>query len=164
MDNFQQTEKLWNEIVETMNKLSYIAAGTISLSITFLGYILNNNSSIKSILTLPVVYNISTINILFLSWIILFFCVFLGIVVRIPNAWYLFDAHVNLWFEDLAERTMSNNSKNYKFVADYAKNRRDKYKKISSFIIWPTIIFFALGILMLIIFTIIVVNGLIIIK
>ena len=161
MDNFEQTEKLWNEIVETMNKLSYISAGTISLSITFLGYVLSIGLSARVVLNSPIIYKIPIVDVLFLSWILLFLCVFLGIIIRIPNAWYLFNAHVNVWFENLAKNTTLGDEKNYKFVADSAKGGMNKYAKIRSYILLPTILFFTLGILMLVIFTIIVVNGLI---
>ncbi len=144
-----------------MSKLSYISAGTISLSITFLGYVLSIGSSARSILNFPLIFNIPTIHILFLSWIFLFISVFLGIIIRIPNAWHLFNAHVNLWFTGLAEKTTMGDEKNYKFVADSAKGGMNKYGKIRSCILWPTILFFTLGILMLIIFTIITVNGLV---
>jgi hypothetical protein len=161
MDNFEQAEKLWSEIVETMNKLSYIAAGTISLSITFLGYILSIGSSARSILNSPIAYKIPTVDILFVSWILLFLSVFLGIIIRIPNAWHLFNAHVNLWFSELEKKTTLGDEKNYRFVADSAKAGMNKYGAIRSYILWPTIIFFTIGIFMLIIFTIVVVNGLI---
>lgn len=161
MDNFEQTEKLWNEITETLGKLSYISAGTISLSITFLGYILSIGSSARAILNFPFSCGIPLIYILFLSWILLFISLFLGIIVRMPTAWYLFNSHINLWFTKLAQNTKQGDEKNYKFVADSAEKGRDKYRGISSFVRWLTIIFFALGILSLLIFVIIVANGLV---
>jgi len=161
MDNFEQTTKLWNEITETLSKLSYIAAGTISLSITFLGYVLNIGASARSILNLPLIYKIPTIDILFLSWILLFLSLFLGIIIRLPNAWYLFNAHIHLWFTRLAEKTTMGDEKNYKLVADSAESGRDKYQTIRSCILWPAVSFFVLGILSLLIFVIIVANGLV---
>ena len=161
MDNFEQTEKLWNEITETLGKLSYISAGTISLSITFLGYILSIGSSARAILNFPLVCGMPIIYLLFLSWIFLFISLFLGIIVRMPTAWYLFNSHINLWFTKLAQNTKQGDEKNYKFVADSAGGSENKYRGISSCVRWLTITFFALGILSLITFVIIVANGLV---
>ena len=161
MDNFEQVIKLWNEATETLNKLSYIAAGTISLSITFLGYVLSIGSSARCILNLPLIYMIPTIDLLFLSWILLFLSLFFGIIIRLPNAWYLFNSHIDLWFTDLAEKTKMDDKENYKSVIDFAKNGLDKYLKISFCIQWLTVSFFVLGILALLIFVIIVANGLV---
>ena len=161
MDNFEQTEKLWSEITETLGKLSYISAGTISLSITFLGYILSIGSSARAILNFPFLCGIPVIYILFVSWILLLISVFLGIIVRMPTAWYLFNSHINLWFTKLAQNTKQGDEKNYKYVADSAEKGRNKYRGISSFVRWLTIISFTLGILFLIIFVIIVANSLV---
>lgn len=161
MNNFEQTTNLWNEITKTLTKLSYISAGTISLSISFLGYILSIGSSARFILSLPFIFNIPTIYLLFLSWVFLFISLFFGIIIRIPNAWYLFNSHIQLWFTDLAEKTTKNDKKNYEFVANSGKNSKEKYWKASLCIRYITILFFALGIMTLLIFSIITANRLI---
>lgn len=161
MDNFEQTEKLWNEITETLSKLSYIAAGTISLSITFLGYVLSIGQSARYVLSSSLICDWPIIYLLFLSWILLFLSLFLGIMAKLPNAWYLFNSHINLWFTKLAEKTMQGDGKNYKLVSNSAKNSQERYWQISRCIRWLTIIFFMSGILALLIFVIMVANGLI---
>ena len=158
--NYEQTVKLWDETTETLNKLSYIAAGTITLSITFLGYILSIGPSARSILNTPYLHGMPIIYLLFLSWILLFLCVFFGIIVRLWNAKYLWNAHIHLWFTDLTEKSSGESKINLKSVADLANKGKDKYWKISKYVQHGTLIFFALGILTLMIFAIVVASGL----
>ena len=161
MDNFEQVEKLWNEITVTLEKLSYISAGTISLSITFLGYILGIGQPARMILNFPFLCGILVIYLLYTSWIFLLISLFFGIIVRMPTAWYLFNSHTNLWFTKLAHDVNSGDENNYRLVANSAEKDKDKYHGISSFVRWFAIISFTLGILLLIIFVIIVASHLI---
>lgn len=160
MNNLKQHEQLWNGITKTLNNLSYTAAGAISLSITFLGYVLSINPSVKYILRAPI-YSTPTIYLLFLSWALLFVTIFFGIAVQPLIEKYLFDSHTALMYEDFKERVKEEDKKNVDLVIDPAKASAEKYRVISRWVQGITIISFALGILLLMIFVIIVSNELV---
>ena len=152
--------RLWDSITETLNKLSYISAGTISLSITFLGYMLSIGSSARQILHTPFVWGAPILYLLFLSWILLFLSLFLGIIVRLPNAWYLFNSHAELWFKDMAHTTTSGGAENYRSVVKGAKGDSYKYHLISTLVRNGAVISFVLGIISLVTFVVIVASDL----
>jgi hypothetical protein len=160
-DNFEQVEKLWGEITETLSKLSYISAGAISLSITFLGYILSIGKSASAILNTNLFCGLPIIYLLFASWVLLLFSLFLGIIARLPNAWYIFNAHAKVWMEDKIANSTGIIKENFNIVKRGAKKDMEKYNTINNLIRWITIIFFGFGISVLVIFVIMVANQLI---
>ena len=161
--NYEQAVKLWDETTETLNKLSYIAAGTISLSMTFLGYVLGIGAPARNILQSAGIFGLSLVYLLFLSWVLLFLSIFFGIVIRLSNARYLWNSHFHLWFKDLADKAVGESKDNLESVAKEAAGGRDKYWKLSKCIQYGTIAFFMLGMLSLIIFAIIATNRIVMI-
>ncbi|MCX6716273.1 MAG: hypothetical protein NT077_04680 [Candidatus Taylorbacteria bacterium] len=157
--NYEQAVKLWDEITETLNKLSYIAAGTISLSMTFLGYVLNIGSSARYVLR-TIVFGIPIVDVLYLSWFFLLVSVFFGIVVRLWNAKYLWNSHFHLWFKDLSNNASGESKVNLESVVSDAEKGRDKYWLLSKCVQYSTIISFVLGIFLMIAFAIVVTNRL----
>jgi len=160
MDNLKQHDQLWNGITKALNNLSYIAAGAISLSISFLGYILSINPSVRYILRLPI-SNIPTIYVLFLSWFLLLLTIFFGIIAQFIIERYLFNSQTALLFEDSKKYVKDEDKKNVDSVVDPAKASAEKYRVVSRWIQGITVTSFALGILTLAIFAIIVSNGLV---
>jgi len=160
MNNLKQHDQLWNGITKTLNNLSYTAAGAISLSITFLGYVLSINPSVRYILRAPV-YHTSTIHVLFLSWIFLFITIFFGIVVQFLIEKYLYDSQTALLFEDSKKHVKDEDKKNVDFVVDNGKASANKYRVASRWIQGITVISFAFGIFLLMVFVIVVANGLV---
>ena len=160
MNNLKQHDQLWNGITKTLNNLSYTAAGAISLSITFLGYVLSINPSVRYILRAPV-YHTSTIHVLFLSWIFLFITIFFGIVVQFLIEKYLYDSQTALLFEDSKKHVKDEDKKNVDFIVDNGKASANKYRVASRWIQGITVISFAFGIFLLMVFVIVVANGLV---
>lgn len=100
---FNATQNKVNEdIVQGLHQLSYLAAGTISLSITFLGYILGQGEVARLALHHLVFVHIQVIWILFTSWIFLFLVILGGQMYRFINAWYLYAEAGALWTEKSA--------------------------------------------------------------
>ena len=160
MNNLKQHDQLWNGITKTLNNLSYTAAGAISLSITFLGYVLSISPSVRYILRAPI-YCTSTIHLLFLSWIFLFITIFFGIAVQFIIEKYLYNSQTALLFEDSKKHVREEDKKNVDLVIDPANVRAEKYRVASCWIQGTTVVSFALGIFLLMIFVIIVANGLV---
>lgn len=160
MNNLKQHDQLWNGITKTLNNLSYTAAGAISLSVTFLGYVLSINPSVRYILRAPI-YGTPTIQLLFLSWILLFITIFFGIVVQLLIEKYLYDSQTALLFEDSKQYVKEDDKKNVDTVVEGGQASADKYRIASRWIQGITVISFALGIFLLMIFVIIVANGLV---
>lgn len=161
-DNLKQHDQLWNGIIKTLNNLSYIAAGAISLSLTFLGYILSINPPVRYILREPI-HGIPTLYILFLSWILLFLTIFFGIIVQFLIEKYLFGSQTALIYEDFKKSVREEDKKNVDFVIDSAQVSANRYRVVSRWIQGITVTSFALGIFALMIFVMIVANGLVII-
>lgn len=160
MNNLKQHDQLWNGITKTLNNLSYTAAGAISLSITFLGYVLSINPSVRYILREPI-YCTSTIYLLFLSWVFLFITIFFGIVVQFLIEKYLHDSQTSLLFEDSKKYVKDEDKKNVDTVVEGGQASANKYRIASRWIQGITVVSFALGIFLLMIFVIIVANGLV---
>lgn len=161
MDTFEQTEKLWGAIVKTLEKLSLISAGTISLSITFLGYILGIGPTARSVLSSHVAFGIQISDVLFLSWIYTAISLFLGIIIRTPIAWHLFYSEVDILFSELERKSDPFGQKNIKIVGNFTEGEARFYRRISDFARHLAVILFVLGIFLLIYFAIVVSNRLI---
>lgn len=160
MDTFEQTEKLWNAHVKTLEKLSFMSAGTISLSITFLGYILGMGPAARVVLRSSLAFEIQISDLLYLSWIYTAISLFLGLVVRVPAAWHLFNSEVNSSFFKLQQVSDLSSKENIAVVGNITEKDACRYRKISKYVIFFAAIFFILGILSLILFVIIVSNRL----
>jgi len=160
MNNLKQHDQLWNGIIKTLNNLSYISSGAISLSVTFLGYILSINPSVRYILHIPI-FGIPTIYILFISWFFLFFAIFFGVIVQFSIEKYLFGSQTELMYEDFKKIVIEEDKKNVDFVINTIKASTNKYRVINRWIQKITIIFFCLGIFLLMIFAMIVANGIV---
>lgn len=105
---FNATQNKVNEdTVQGLHQLSYVAAGTISLSITFLGYLLGQGEVAKSALHSPFLGSVQILWILFSSWVLLFAVILGGQMYRFINAWYLYAEAGALW----TERSMSSKGK-----------------------------------------------------
>jgi hypothetical protein len=159
-NNLKQHDQLWNGITKTLNNLSYTAAGAISLSVTFLGYVLSINPSVRYILSAPI-YGTSTIYLLFLSWIFLFITIFFGIVVQFLIEKYLYNSQTALLFEDSKKHVKEEDKTNVDFVVNSGQASANKYKIASRWIQGITVVSFAFGIFLLMIFVIIIANGLV---
>jgi hypothetical protein len=160
MNNFKQQDQLWNGIVKGLNNLSYVAAGAISLSITFLGYVLGITPSVRYILRTPV-HGISTISILFSSWVLLFLTIFFGIIVQLFVARFLFGSQTAGLYEGFKATVREEDKKNVDLVINVAKASAEKHRIVSRCIQWVTIVSFALGMFTLTVFVVIVANGLV---
>jgi len=160
MNNLKSHDQLWNGITKTLNNLSYIAAGAISLSITFLGYILSINPSVRYVLRTPI-YHIPTIYLLFLSWIILFLTIFFGIVAQFYIEKYLFASQTAFLYEDFKKQVREGDLVNVDYVINSVNTSGEKYRTTSRLIQGITVVSFALGTFLLIFFVIIVANQLV---
>ena len=153
MDNFEQAEKLRNEITETFSRLSYIAAGTISLSITFLGFVMSIGQLARSVLNFPIIFEMPIIYILFCSWMFLAISLFGAIYIRIPMAWFLYKNHLGIWLTSITEKYEIGK---YQDVINLAKIDENRHDRVSARLRQTTLISFVLGILSLLWFVIIV--------
>lgn len=82
-------ERMFENIAKGLQQLSIVAAGTISLSITFLGYLINAQQSIgRDMLSLNLWGAVPILWVLFVSWLFLFITIVLGLVYPFVNAWY----------------------------------------------------------------------------
>lgn len=160
MNNLKQHDQLWNGIIKTLNNLSYISAGAISLSITFLGYILSINPPVRYILYMPI-YKIPTIYVLFLSWFFLFIAMFLGIIIQFFIERYIFESQTVLLLEDSKNNMNEKIKENTNIIIKPAQVRAKQERIASRRIQKITVISFALGIFLLMVFVIVIVNGLV---
>lgn len=97
---FNATQNKVNEdITQGLHQLSYFAAGTISLSITFLGYLLGQGEVAKLALHYLILNHIQVLGVLFGSWVLLFLVILGGQMYRFINAWYLYAEAGALWTE-----------------------------------------------------------------
>jgi hypothetical protein len=98
--SFNDTQiKVNEDIVQALQQLSYVAAGTISLSITFLGYLLSQGETTRAVLASHFLMGIPLIWLLFVSWILLSVAVILGLLYRFFNSWYLYGTAGSDWAE-----------------------------------------------------------------
>lgn len=97
---FNTTQNKVNEdIAQGLHQLSYVAAGTVSLSITFLGYLLGQGEVAKLALHYSILGYIQVLWVLFGSWVLLFLVILGGQMYRFINAWYLYAEAGALWTE-----------------------------------------------------------------
>lgn len=74
------------EVINIFEKMSLYSAGIISLSITFVGYVLSEN---KSVLLVNLI-NIPIYIFLYISWVVLAINLIIGLVIRWADSLYLF--------------------------------------------------------------------------
>jgi hypothetical protein len=161
MNNFKQHDQLWNGVIKILSNLSYIATGAISLSLTFLGYVLNITPSVRYILRAPIFYNIQTIYVLYLSWFLLFVTIVCGAIAQLKIGRYLFNSQTALMYEEFKPSVREEDKNNVDFVIGSAKSSADKYRTLSNCVQKLAIGCFVLGIFLLIFFVMIASNRLI---
>lgn len=91
-------EKTFENIAKGLQQLSLVAAGTISLSITFLGYLIGNVHS-ATVLTSTILGGLPILWVLFASWGLLLVSVVLGLLYRIIHAWNWYALAGHAWAE-----------------------------------------------------------------
>lgn len=142
-EDFKQIQEDVNkEIIKGLNQLSYFSVASISLSITFLGYLLSSDNA-KSLLT-STVWNIELLWILYASWILLLASLVTGLLVRFWNSFYLYYEGAHHWTSSMAkfkEAMVSFSDKGYPIVFNDIEDKNagmeelrksgDKYKGIS---------------------------------
>ena len=156
MDNIKQHDQLWGSIINTLNTLSYIATGAISLSLTFLGYILNTTPSVRYILRAPIFSSFQSIYLLYFSWFLFLITIICVVVALLKIRRYLFNSQTALLYEKFKEGVREEDKKNVDTVISSAKSSAAKYRIVSS---WTRN--FILAILTLISFVIVMSNRLI---
>ncbi len=85
--NFNRVqEKVFDDIAKSFQQLSLVAAGTISLSVTFLGYVISKTGAstilAQHMISIPILW------VLFLSWGCLLVTMVLGLMYGLTHAWY----------------------------------------------------------------------------
>ncbi|MHB1769479.1 MAG: hypothetical protein ACYCPH_00090 [Minisyncoccota bacterium] len=88
-------EKVFDDIAKGLQQISLVAAGTISLSITFLGYVIEKSSD--QILLVEHLLHIPILFILFGSWCLLLLSVILGLLYRLIHSWNWYALAGNAW-------------------------------------------------------------------
>ncbi len=161
MNNFKQHDQLWRGRVKTLNNLSYFSAGAISLSITFLGYILSIGTSARNLLQETIIGKITILWILFGSWVFLFLTVFFGIVVQFFIDKYIFDSQTALLYEDFKTTVREEDKKNVDLVIDPAKASAEKLRKTSRWVQGITVCSFGFGVFLLALFAVLVASKLV---
>lgn len=161
MNNFKQQERLWSGIIKVLNNISYVSAGAISLSVTFLGYVLSIGSTARSILQEPVVGNVTALLVLFASWTLLFIATFSGVVIQFYIEWFIFNSQTALLYEDFKTTVRDEDKKNVDLVIDPVKAHAENLREASRWIQGITIISFAIGVLLLAIFAMLVAQKLV---
>lgn len=166
--------KVNEDLIKTVEKFALYSAGIISLSITFLGYLIEQNKTIL----LTEMYKISLIGYLFLSWIFLVITLIIGLMVRFWNAFYLFYETTSdylKWRSAYKNRLVKLSKLNYPIISSTddkqtfiditqkesedlsinstkTKKSAEKYFTITRFVCKYIILFFILGVILLTIF------------
>jgi hypothetical protein len=179
---FNETQKWVNEeIVQGLHNLSYFSAGTISISITFLGYLIGQGDKAHDVLTINLFCNFKILWVLFISWGFLFITLLIGLLARFSNAWYRnYEAAFNwLSLSEESEKhkikymasggtivspTSSNqkdviqeieeSKNNYSKLAEISKRKKGFYLDLTAWSRKISILCFILGMLLLLVFVI----------
>jgi hypothetical protein len=180
---FNETQKWVNEeIIRGLHNLSYFSAGTISISITFLGYLIGQGDKAHDVLTISLFCNFKILWVLFMSWGFLFITLLIGLLSRFSNAWYRnYEAAFN-WLSSSEESekykieymanggivvspTSSNqqdvikeieeSKNNYSNLAKISEQKKAFYLNLTAWSRKISILCFILGMLLLLVFVIV---------
>jgi ABC-type multidrug transport system fused ATPase/permease subunit len=118
------------EVINIFEKMSLYSAGIISLSITFVGYILSEN---KSVFLVDFI-NIPIYIFLYISWGVLTVNLIIGLIIRWADSLYLFFNYQHFFHKKRKESEekkleLLNNYSNMIFSADSGRNEEIKICK-----------------------------------